>query len=737
MRVGAQLTGLRRYALPLALVLSTAWAGAHVRLIFSDNGNVLYWQSPSSISVVINSAGSDDLPDRTQYPALRNAIDEWNAVTGTQAHLVEDTSAASQASTNWSSSQHHMMLFDESNSSGFFPSGSGIVAVTPLTFYSSGKIIDADVLFNGSDFNFTTSREANAFDVQDVATHELGHLLGLDHSGCAGASMYPYVDPSVILHRSLSSDEIAGLQSMYPVSPRGSIRGTVQRSSSGTPVRGAWVAARDSQGRLVAGALAKSDGSFKLHSITPGNYSVYATPLDYPVSATNLGAGRTIDTDFASTVSGPVTVSGTSETNMGSLFVGPDVDLSLGRVSDDYPLRATTGKATSLTIRGAGLKVGSILTASDPALELTNIQWLKGQVRFTVAVPEGASPGHVDMTVSRPGGQVSILSAALEVTPDDPRLTLVSPPSGPATGGTVVTILGSGFRAGARVVVGDQVYQDGKPGGCMVNSDASITLTTRNSIPGVHDVTVIDSSGVEGRALASFSAQANPVLDSVFPPVGNSAGGTQLTLSGSSLVAGSTVHINGVLQPNLYFMGLNQIQVITQPGTPGGPYTLTVTSPGGGADTGSYSYVNKPDPRLLSVNPDTVGHSGGDAVTLRGYQLDSNTEVWVGCDPLTGVGGKRASTSLVDTQTLTISAPAFSGGSRAVLVRDPVTGQASMVPGALTYTAPPQKSVGGGCGMVSPGGPTSWARVLAGSGWILALMGWLLVRRQRFRLSGA
>ncbi|MEZ6020564.1 MAG: matrixin family metalloprotease [Planctomycetota bacterium] len=75
------------------------------------------------------------------------------------------------------------MTFDEINSSGYFPTGSGIVAITPLEFYTTGRIIDADVLFNGKDFHFTTKQETNRFDIQDVAAHELGHLLGLDHSG--------------------------------------------------------------------------------------------------------------------------------------------------------------------------------------------------------------------------------------------------------------------------------------------------------------------------------------------------------------------------------------------------------------------------------------------------------------------------------------------------------------------------------------------------------------------------
>ena len=49
------------------------------------------------------------------------------------------------------------MVFDETNFSGYFPNGSGTVAVTPIIFNpATGTIVDADILFNGSGFGFAT-----------------------------------------------------------------------------------------------------------------------------------------------------------------------------------------------------------------------------------------------------------------------------------------------------------------------------------------------------------------------------------------------------------------------------------------------------------------------------------------------------------------------------------------------------------------------------------------------------
>ncbi len=723
---------IRRLGFLLLLGISATWVGAHVRLIYSGNGKALFWSSPESISVVINSDGSDDLGDQAHMPALRNAVDAWNGVTGTRARLVENTSTQAQNSRNWSSSQYHMMLFDESNSSGFFPPGSGIVAVTPLTFFTTGQIIDADVLFNGGGFKFTTSSEPGGFDVQDVATHELGHLLGLDHSGCAGATMFPYVDQTVILHRSLSADDARGIESIYPVSQKASIKGSVRRAGPGTVVKGAWVGARDAQGRLAAAALTNSTGNFTLSSLSPGTYRVYATPLDYPVSASNLGAGRTIQTDFESTLSSSVTVSGTSATNMGSLLVGDDTFLSLGRASDNYPLRVSTGQTTSLIVRGAGLGNGVTLAASDPSMVISNVTWMSSRVNFKVSVPAGSTLGHADLTVTDSAGRMSILSAALEITPPDPQVTLASPSYGPSTGGVGITLLGTDFRSGARVVIGDQVYVDGKPGGCVVASSSSITLTTRASIPGQHDVTVIDASGVEGRSVGAYLAQATPVINSTFPPSGVSMGGTVLTLTGQNFVSGCRVEINGVDQPQTTVLSLTQMSLITEVGVPGGPYILRVITPDGQSASTGFSYVVDPDPLLQSVNPGAVQSAGGETVTLQGREFREGLQVRVGVHPLTGAGGQSVVASFVDHTTLTIQTPAMSTGSIAVLVQDPLTQQASILPGALSVTGPSQNNVGGGCGMISPSGPTTWTGLLAGTGWILVLVAWFGHRRRRW-----
>jgi|GEM_PF-2838940 len=93
-------------------------------------------------------------------------------------------------------------------------------AVTvPLFYQQSGEIIDADILFSTTfDWSTDVNGEAGKADLQSIATHEMGHLLGLDHPGVADATMYWSAVEGEIHKRTLAADDIQGICYLYPVS---------------------------------------------------------------------------------------------------------------------------------------------------------------------------------------------------------------------------------------------------------------------------------------------------------------------------------------------------------------------------------------------------------------------------------------------------------------------------------------------------------------------------------------
>jgi len=725
--------GLRipRTALVAAALLGAAGVYAHVRLIHPSNGNPLYWSAPSNVGIVINDQGSDDLTDGSHETALRMAIQAWNDVDGSAVQLVENASPAAQARTDWASNSIHLIYFDESNSSGYFPGGSSTVAITPVWFYSNGRIDDADILFNGSSFSFTTSGQPGRFDIQDVGAHELGHLLGLDHTGWAGGTMYPYVDTHVILHRSLSLDEEHGMRAAYPSAAHGRITGTVRRSSDSSAVIGAHVVLRDVNGRTHSAGLTGNGGAFDLRGLDAGTYTVAVNPLDFPVSAGNLGAGHTVQADFEARVHGAVVLTAGQTQAIGDVLVDPNVAVSLGRNADRYPIRCNSGDTTAAVIRGTGLSAGSSLACSDPSIAIAPTAWFGSQVTCQILVPGGATPGHADITVTDPSGNVDILVAGIEITPVDPGVTLASPNQGDMGGGTAVTINGTGFNAGARVVMGGEVYEDGVPGGCTVVNSTTITLTTRPSASGLTDVVVVDASGVEGRQSGGFQFLTVPVVDTLFPAAGTSTGGTEVMITGQNFDLNAVVRINGVVQGAVFPTSDETLLVITSPGTVGGPYTVEVENPGGSIATSQFSYVPRADPVVTSASPDSGTALGGDVVTLTGTNFSAASAVSFGIDPLTGTGGTPAAeVHFVDANTIEVTTPAMAGGTVSVLVSEGSTDQADVLVGGFTVQAV-QSDGGGGCHVVPVQGPPSSGDLLR---WLLFMAFLALAARSAHRL---
>ncbi len=93
--------------------------------------------------------------------------------------------------------------------------GQGVIAAAYI-WYKSDVIQEFDILFNDQHFSWSTSGEANKMDVGHIATHEVGHVLGLDHSSVSGAVMWPTARPGDLSNRKLHSDDSAGLSALYP-----------------------------------------------------------------------------------------------------------------------------------------------------------------------------------------------------------------------------------------------------------------------------------------------------------------------------------------------------------------------------------------------------------------------------------------------------------------------------------------------------------------------------------------
>jgi len=99
----------------------------------------------------------------------------------------------------------------------------GVIAVTVVWGYFSGppgtrKIVEFDILFD-TDFTWGDANvDPAVMDLQNIATHELGHGAGLDdvyETVCSEVTMYGYSDYGETKKRTLEPADISGIRELY------------------------------------------------------------------------------------------------------------------------------------------------------------------------------------------------------------------------------------------------------------------------------------------------------------------------------------------------------------------------------------------------------------------------------------------------------------------------------------------------------------------------------------------
>ncbi len=249
-----------RNSLAVCLLLATLPVGspalAYVRTT-NEQGTPISWQE-SCIFLSPDAAGYPEVGPENTLEAVTAAVNTWNeAAAACQASItfqLEDPQEGLHAGFNPKGKNKNVIVWLSNHwgneETDYDPQA---LALTTLTFVSDagdkqdGRILDADIEFNGVVHRFTTdpSRDNDAYDIQNDLTHELGHVLGLDHTCYDGwfaqrpsddqgrpipdcnpasklpvevkeATMYPYSDPDEITKRTLEQDDERGVCGIYP-----------------------------------------------------------------------------------------------------------------------------------------------------------------------------------------------------------------------------------------------------------------------------------------------------------------------------------------------------------------------------------------------------------------------------------------------------------------------------------------------------------------------------------------
>src|ERR1700716_3263465 len=148
--------------------------------------------------------------------AARRALESWARIADIQ--FLETRSTAQTISPPNAGDRINLITVSADNAALFGSSESP--GRTRVFSDSGGAIVEADIALNPHEL-FSSDGTFGTYDLESTFTHEVGHLLGLEHSAIIGATMQPRQAQNGVYglparpQRALSADDIAGARSLY------------------------------------------------------------------------------------------------------------------------------------------------------------------------------------------------------------------------------------------------------------------------------------------------------------------------------------------------------------------------------------------------------------------------------------------------------------------------------------------------------------------------------------------
>jgi hypothetical protein len=374
--------------------------------------------------------------------------------------------------------------------------------------------------------------------------------------------------------------------------------------------------------------------------------------------------------------------------------------------------------STNWTPTSANTRTVTISTcpASTSAAQCAAAPLLQAVVSFDDYPPQLASAPSATPCALYCG--TSMVTDSWVWSPVVPTVTGISPTSGPITGGTAVTITGTGFTPGSTVSFVEET--GGAPASdntvlpasnVVYTSPTTISATAPSVIEGVtYYVTVTTLKGTSpqaGNNVFTYTPVA-PVISSISPNVGSIAGGNSVSIIGSAFVSNVLVKfvqesngtpVSGGVSVSCH-VGLPPCQVnvlsstsmtVVSPGIiTGTTYFITVTTPYGLSPTSANDVFTFSPlvPTVSAVSPNSGPDAGGTAFVITGTGFVTGATVSF-IRQSTGCGGfgaiSASNVTVVGSQTITANSPSVGAAAPYYVYVTTPSGPSSCYP-VFTYT---------------------------------------------------
>jgi hypothetical protein len=448
-----------------------------------------------------------------------------------------------------------------------------------------------------------------------------------------------------------------------PAHPAGQVHITVTTGGGGPSANGStdqftFIA----QQPTVSNVSPSSGGADGGTTVTvTGTHLLFATSVKFgTVEGTNISN----NTDTSLTVTSPAQATGqvhvTVTTGGGtSNATGQDQYTYIPKVTSLSPTGGPPAGGTSVVIAGAGFNGATAVTFGSTAAASFSVD---SDTQITAVSPaQGGEPSIVDVTVTVPAGTSATSSADRWKWASAPTVTGRTPTAGTANGGTPVTITGTSFTGATAVKFGGTAATS-----YTVDSDTQITAVSPAHAAGVVDIVVSAAGDSATSSADQFTyVGGRPVVTSVSPTAGPTAGGTTVTVTGSNFNGASGVSF-GSTAATAFTVNSDTSITATSPAHAAAIVDITVSGPGGTSATTSgdrFIYFGG-QPAVSSVTPNLGPPAGGTSVTIAGTNLTGASAV--------AFGATAATSFTVDSDTqITAVSPAHGAGVVDITVTAP------------------------------------------------------------------
>jgi len=409
-----------RKLIPLAAVVAIAATplfGA-ARLTYFNQGTLIPVAWPDSsfpIRYAIDRRVTQTMPQAEAI--LDHAAKDWEAIPNTnlgfQSLGVVDNASAGKDGKNTISIADDLFADQK------------FIALTTNWYDDDGRIIEADMQID-------PLAVSGGYNLQQLVDHEMGHVLGLDHSAVLSSVMYPYIGNGTSV--ALDSDDRVAISGAYAkVKPAAgaTLEGRVYGDEGG--IFAAQVVAVNDKGEPVSTGLSDKDGNFSLQGVPTGTYRIYAEPLDGPFNVQNLsGFWQTAKvTSFptqyadggalhveAGRIYGNIIVNGTGSVRLNPKWIGAWASGSDSVSLQAMPSTLHAGSTITLGVGGDGFTSGmTTFDVPNPGFHrISDFKWSGNYVTATFQVDASTPTGSVVVMV-KSGNESAALTGALRIEP--------------------------------------------------------------------------------------------------------------------------------------------------------------------------------------------------------------------------------------------------------------------------------------------------------------------------------